>query len=293
MLVENSEIWFIANFFSGTLSFEKKEAITAIIEKLPNSKIFKTEYPNHACEIAQLAIDQKVKIVVAIGGDGTINEVASVLKGTNIALGIVPIGSGNGLARHLKIPLNSLTAIDRVLNGTITEIDTCTINEIPFFCTAGIGLDAQVAYDFSLQNRRGFSTYIITAIKVFIAYKSIDFKIFTANKSFNNTAFAITFANASQYGNDAIVAPESKIDDGLLDMVILKPFSVFNSIFLAIRLFNNSFSKSKFVKTIKGKVFNIITENKSCIIHFDGEPKLLNTNEIIVKIDDKKLKVIV
>ena len=198
-----------------------------------------------------------------------------------------------GLKRHLKIPLNSLTAIDRVLNGTITEIDTCTINEIPFCCTAGIGFDAQVAYDFSLQNRRGFSTYIITAIKVFIAYKSIDFKIFTANKSFNNTAFAITFANASQYGNDAIVAPESKIDDGLIDMVILKPFSVFNSIFLAIRLFNNSFSKSKFVKTIKGKVFNIITENKSCIIHFDGEPKLLNTNEIIVKIDDKKLKVIV
>lgn len=292
MLVENTEIWFIANFFSGTLSLEKKEAINAIIEKLPNCKIFKTEYPNHAKEIAHMAIEAGVKIVVAIGGDGTLNEVGSVLKGTSIAMGIVPIGSGNGLARHLKIPLVPQRAIDRILKGTATEIDTCTINEIPFFCTAGVGFDAQVAYGFSLQKSRGFFTYIITSIKTFFNYKAVDYQIDTIENSFKKNAFAITFANASQYGNDAIVAPESKIDDGLIDMVILRPFSVFNSIFLAIRLFSNSFSKSKFVETIKGKSFKILV-NSPCVIHFDGEPKVLNTNKIIVKIEDEKLKVIV
>ncbi|MES2795345.1 MAG: diacylglycerol kinase family lipid kinase, partial [Bacteroidota bacterium] len=108
----------------------------------------------------------------------------------------------------------------------------------------------------------------------------------------NLNAFAITFANASQYGNDAVVAPDSKIDDGLIDMVILRPFSVFNSIFIAIRLFTNSFSKSRFVTTIKGKEFEIQSTD-NLLIHFDGEPKVLNTNKLIVKVDDKKLKVII
>lgn len=292
MLPVNTDIWVIANFFSGTLSQFKKEEIAKEIAKLPNCKIFKTEYPNHAKEIAHLAIKAGVKIVVAIGGDGTLNEVGSVLRGTNIAMGIVPIGSGNGLARHLKISLVPKKAIECIRKGTITEIDTCTINEIPFFCTAGVGFDAHVANGFSQQKSRGFFTYIVTSIKTFFSYKSIDYQIDTIDSSFKKNAFAITFANASQYGNNAVVAPESKIDDGLIDTVILKPFSIFSSVFLAIRLFTNSFSKSKFVETIKGQSFKIKV-NSPCVIHFDGEPKILNTSELIIKIEEKKLKIIV
>ncbi len=287
-----SEIWFIANFYSGTLSSKAKESIANEIAKMPNCKLFKTEFPLHACHLAQNAIEAGIKTVVAIGGDGTLNEVGSILRGTNIAMGIIPIGSGNGLARHLKIPLNPLAAIRQIFSGKTLEIDTCTINNIPYFCTAGIGFDAQVAHNFSKKKKRGFLTYISTSIDTYFNYKSIEYQISTEEKSFKKNAFAITFANASQYGNDAVVAPNSKIDDGLIDMVILQPFSIFNSVNIAFRLFNNSFSKSEFVTTIKGQSFKIKVSN-NLLIHFDGEPKILNTNEITIKIDSKKLKVIV
>ena len=158
-------------------------------------------------------------------------------------------------------------------------------------CTAGVGFDAQVAYDFSKKKSRGFLNYIITSIQTFFGYKGIDCQLFCEEIETQQNAFAITFANASQYGNDAVVAPESSINDGLIDMVILKPFSFIDSIFIAIRLFTNSFSKSKFVTTIKGKQFELSTRH-NLLVHFDGEPKQLNTSKIIVRIDDKKLNVI-
>lgn len=290
-MTENTENWFVVNFFSGTLSFDKKQDIIKEINKYPNCKIFKTDYPLHAAKIAQNAVKSNIKTVVAIGGDGTLNEVGGVLKGTNVQMGIVPIGSGNGLARHLQIPLNPIKAIERVFEGNVFEIDTCTLNEFPFLCTAGVGFDAQVAYDFSKKGSRGFLNYIITSIQTFFGYKGVDCELVSDGVVNEQNAFAITFANASQYGNDAVVAPESSIDDGLIDVVILKPFSVLNSIFIAIRLFTNSFSKSKFVTTIKGTEFELKAKN-NLLVHFDGEPKLLNTNKIVVRIDEKKLKVI-
>jgi diacylglycerol kinase (ATP) len=290
-VTENTETWFVVNFFSGTLSFEKKQEIITEINKHPNCKIFKTDYPLHAAKIAQNAVESNIKTVVAVGGDGTLNEVGGILKGTNVQMGIVPIGSGNGLARHLKIPLNPIKAIQKVFEGNVFEIDTCMLNEFPFLCTAGVGFDAQVAYDFSQKKTRGFLIYILSSIQTFFGYKGIDCQIVNDSIERKENAFAITFANASQYGNDAVVAPESSIDDGLIDMVILKPFSVFSSIFIAIRLFTNSFSKSKFVTTIKGENFEL-TSNHNLLVHFDGEPKQLNTNKIVVKIDKKKLKVI-
>ena len=288
----NQEIWFIINFFSGTIQNEKKRVIVEEINKYPYTVIFETQYPKHAAELAQKAIEAGVKRVVAIGGDGTLNEVGSILRGSDVLMGIVPIGSGNGLARHLKIPLNPIMAIKKALLGNGFLIDTCTINEIPFFCTAGVGFDAQVAFDFSKKKSRGFITYIITSIQSFFVYKVAEYQVFVEEKNINVNAFAITFANASQYGNDAVVAPDSKIDDGLIDLVILRKFPIFASIFIAFRLFSDSFSRSKYVTTIKGTAFKIKAAG-NLIIHFDGEPMQLNTNELIVKIDDKKLKVIV
>ncbi|MES2794669.1 MAG: diacylglycerol kinase family protein, partial [Bacteroidota bacterium] len=201
-VIDNSEVWFIVNFFSGTLSFEKKEAIVYEIGKRSNYKIFKTEYPLHAAEIAQKAIDLNIHIVVAVGGDGTINEVGTILRGTEVKMGIIPIGSGNGLARHLKIPLNPIKAVAKVYEGNEFEMDTCSINEFPYLCTAGVGFDAQVAYDFSHKKSRGFLTYIITSIQTYFSFKCLDCQLVENKKNLNLNAFAITFANASQYGND-------------------------------------------------------------------------------------------
>jgi diacylglycerol kinase (ATP) len=284
----HSEIWFIVNLFSGSKSAGKKESLIAEINAKPNCKIIYTEFAGHAKEIAQKAIDCNINRVVAVGGDGTLNEIGSILRGSNTQMGIVPMGSGNGLARHLKIPLNPIDAAIRAINGHQLEIDTCTINDIPFFCTAGVGFDAYVAENFSKKKNRGFLTYIITSIQSFFSFKTVEMKI----ESKTYIPFAMTFANASQYGNEAIVAPESKIDDGLIDMVILKPFSIVLSLIIVWRLFNGTFSKSKYVETIKGERFSVFA-NSNLLIHFDGEPKLLNTNELIVEIDPRKLKVIV
>ncbi len=290
-MTDNQQVWFIINFFSGTLSIQKKEAILEKIKQIPDSKLFLTQYPNHASELAQRAIDNKVAKVVAVGGDGTLNEVGSVLMGTSVKMGIVPIGSGNGLARHLKIPLDAFEAINLAIDGNVFEIDTCTINEINYFCTAGVGFDAQVALDFSLKKSRGFLTYIITSIQSFFKFKPSNYTITFGGNQLNVLAFAVTFANASQYGNDAVVAPDSEIDDGLIDMVILRPFPLWYASILAFRLFTNSFSRSRYVTTYQGKEFAITSEN-NLIIHYDGEPKSLDDKKLFLKISPHKLKVI-
>jgi diacylglycerol kinase (ATP) len=291
-MFNNQEVWFIVNFFSGTLNGSLKNLIIEEIKRYPNVKIFYTEYPKHATFIAQKAINEGVMRVVAVGGDGTINEIAAELRGTSVQLALLPIGSGNGLARHLKIPLEPMKAIRKAFNGKIHEIDTCTINGIPFFCTAGVGFDAQVATNFHLNTKRGFLTYIITSVKTMLSYKPKHYSIIQNGKEISQKAFAITFANASQYGNDAVIAPNSKIDDGLIDMVILKPFPLFYVFVLGIRLFTNSYSKSNYVKTVQAAELRLKSTDNT-IIHFDGEPMQLNTNELLVKVDNKKLKVIV
>jgi diacylglycerol kinase (ATP) len=288
----SAEIWFIINAFSGHKKAKNRADLLVEINKYPNSKIIYTEYAGHATEIAKNAVNQGIERVIAVGGDGTINEVGSALRGTKTVMGIVPMGSGNGLARHLNLPLKTVQSVHRALNGKAFEIDTCTINEIPFFCTAGVGFDAFVAENFSKKSKRGFITYIITSIQSFFVFKPplLDIKFEQSNQIY--VPFAVTFANASQYGNNATVAPESEINDGLIDMVILKQFSIFASLLIAWRLFNGSFSKSKHVQTIKGETF-VLSAKEKLLIHYDGEPKWLNANEIVVKIDDKKLKVIV
>jgi diacylglycerol kinase (ATP) len=291
MVENNKEIWFIINMISGTKSLTIKNDLLNEISKISNTKIFKTEYAGHGHVIAHEAIKSNVSKVVAIGGDGTLNEVGSALRGSNVLMGVIPLGSGNGLARHLNIPLNPILALQKVLAGKEFEIDTCTINDIPFFCTAGVGFDAFVADNFAKKKTRGFITYIITAIQSFFKFKPAIYEFDNKNCQLNKTYFAITFANASQYGNDAVVAPDSSIDDGLIDMVLLKPFSIFHSASVGWRLFNYTFSKSKFVATIQDKYFEVIAA-ENLLIHFDGEPKQLNTNEIVVKINENKLKVI-
>lgn len=275
------------NPMSGTTTPAQKNKIKQIVSKLPESQLFFTEYVGHATEIAQRAVREGISKVVAIGGDGTVNEVGKGLIDSNTALGIVPIGSGNGLARHLKIPLKIDKAIQFALSQSAVLMDVCFLNDIPFFCTAGVGFDAEVAHEFAKQNSRGLKTYARMALKSFRTYKPDTFQIDSEDK----TVFAITFANATQYGNNAMISPKSKIDDGLIEMVILKPFPFGAAPIIGVRLFRGTLPNSRYIETQTGELFNLKSE-KNFLIHYDGEPHQLAINELKITIKKQSLKVI-
>jgi diacylglycerol kinase (ATP) len=281
-------IWFVMNPTSGTTTLAKKNKIKQFISKLPDSALIFTEYPGHATEIAQKAVREGVSKVVAIGGDGTVNEVGRGLIDSETALGIVPIGSGNGLARHLKIPLKTEKAIQFAVNQKIGKMDVCFLNDIPFLCTAGVGFDAEVANEFSKQPSRGLKTYAKMALKSFRTFKPEGYSF---DNQEDKTAFAITFANATQYGNNAIISPKSKIDDGLIEMVMLKPFPFGAAPIIGVRLFRGTLPNSRYIEMESGEAFSL-KSNKDFLIHFDGEPLQLNTNEIKITIKKQSLNVI-
>lgn len=281
-------VWFVMNLKSGTTTPAKKNKIKQFISKLPDCELIFTEYVGHATEIAQKAVIEGIDKVVAIGGDGTVNEVGKGLIGSKTALGIVPIGSGNGLARHLKIPLKIEKAIQFAVSQPVVEIDVCFLNEIPFFCTAGVGFDAEVANEFAKQESRGLKTYAKMALKSFRTFKPESYNF---DNQDDKTAFAITFANATQYGNNAMISPKSKIDDGLIEMVVLKPFPFGAAPIIGVRLFRGTLPNSRYIEMESGVAFSLKSK-KDFLIHYDGEPLQLNTNEIKVSIKKQSLNVI-
>jgi diacylglycerol kinase (ATP) len=169
-------IHFILNPNAGTNSLQKRERIVRLLNAIPNSKVWQTERVKHATELTQIALTEGATKVIAIGGDGTINEVASALLKTNIPMGIIPMGSGNGLARHLQIPLQFEKALYRAIDGNIISIDAGIWNERPFFCTAGIGFDAQVASQFASRGKRGFLNYLYSTLLSLSRYQAIEIK---------------------------------------------------------------------------------------------------------------------
>ena len=276
------------NLKSGTTTPAKKNKIKTLISKLPDCELIFTEYVGHATEIAQKAVSEGIQKVVAIGGDGTVNEVGKGLIGSETALGIIPIGSGNGLARHLKIPLKTEKAIQFAINQPFAEIDVCFLNEIPFFCTAGVGFDAEVANEFAKQQSRGLKTYAKMALKSFRTFKPENYHF---ENQEDKTAFAITFANATQYGNNAMISPKSKIDDGLIEMVVLKPFPFGAAPIIGVRLFRGTLPNSRYIEMQSAEEFSL-KSTKDFLIHYDGEPLQLHTNEIVITIKKQSLKVI-
>lgn len=213
-------------------------------------------------------------IVVACGGDGTVNKVASVIVNTTMALGILPLGSGNGLARSNKIPMNLKQALEVIAKGSVHKMDSALINGIPYFCTAGVGFDALIANCFATSTKRGFSTYISTTFKEFFNYKTNEYIITVDGIKTTIQAFLITIANAGQWGNDVYIAPGAKINDGLLRVSILKPFSKRAIPLIAIKLFLKQIDTSKSFMALVGKKIEIIF-NKELPVHFDGEPILV------------------
>ena len=252
-----------------------------------------TEYSGHATAIAQNAIEKGYKKIFAAGGDGTVNEIASALVKTNITLAILPMGSGNGLARHNNIPLDLKQAFLTGLYGDVRKIDCGTINGKKFFCAAGIGFDAHVSEKFAQSKTRGLSSYIHIATKEYLRYKSKNYKINIDNIiQLTRKAFFITFANANQFGNHAYVAPQANISDGQIDICILKPFAWFKGFKLAYQLFNKKIQSSKLYTSFKGEKI-IISSEMSIPFHYDGESIKNDSNQIEVTVIPESLRLVI
>lgn len=229
-------------------------------------------------------------IVVACGGDGTVNKVASVLVNTTMSLGIFPLGSGNGLARSNAIPMDYIKALRCIENAQIKRIDVAKINQHYFFCTAGIGFDAHIAHLFSSSTKRGFFTYITTTIKAFFGYKPFEYRLIIDDHSFSVKAFLITIANAGQWGNDVYIAPKAVMDDGILNVSILKPFSLFQALVIAIKLFGRKIHTSSALISKSGREI-VIEFDGELPVHYDGEPILMR-NKISINVIPQALQII-
>lgn len=275
-------VWFIVNPISGT---HGKEGIVRMIpglfpEDTFDTEIRYTERAGHAAEIAREAVVRKVDVVVAVGGDGTVNEVAGALVHTSVALGIVPCGSGNGLARHLGLPMNAEGALQVISECNIHCLDYGLINGNPFFCTAGVGFDAFLSDKFNKSGRRGLLSYVENALLEGVKYEPETYELEILGEEENKrsyTAFLITCANASQYGNDFYIAPQASMSDGLMDVTIMEPFNVFEAPQIAYQLVHRTIENNSRIKTFRCREL-VIRRTTPGVIHVDGDPKETTAN---------------
>ena len=291
-MTEKKSIVFVVNPISGTQG--KKAILKWIDERIDRSiydySIVRTEYAGHASQIAAEAVKDKADVVVAIGGDGTINEIARSLVHTDTALGIIPCGSGNGLARHLHIPMEPKAAIDIINCGEQLCIDYGKINNIPFFCTCGVGFDAFVSLKFADSGKRGLLTYLENTLHESLTYQPETYEIENEEGTVKHKAFLIACGNASQYGNNAYITPQASLMDGLMDITIMEPFTVLDVPSLSFQLFNKTIDQNSRVKTMRAKKIKIHRAQEG-VLHFDGDP-LMAGKELEVEIIPKGLRVV-
>jgi diacylglycerol kinase (ATP) len=268
-----TKIAFIINPSSGTKN--KKDFAQTILSEL-DSTLFEpefvfTKYRGHGRALAKEFVSRDFEIVVAVGGDGTVNEVARSLIHTNTSLGIIPTGSGNGLARHLGIPINAKKAIEQLNYSESILMDYGLVNDHPFFCTCGTGFDAYVSTEFAKGRKRGVMSYIEKIITGYFNYKSQHYHLEGEEIDLSVKAFVMTFANAAQWGNNAYIAPLASVQDGKMDISIMSSFPIIAIPTLALQLFTKTIDKDLFMTTLRSKeVF--LTRDESGPFHYDGEP---------------------
>ena len=256
---------------------------------LPN--IVFTEYAGHATELAHQYARMGFDAVVAVGGDGTVNEVARGLKDTKTALGILPMGSGNGFARHLNIPIRPQKALEMINHREPINVDDGLANGRLFVSTCGTGFDAVVADNFSGSNKRGFMTYLQNTLKVAFSYQPQTYHIVGDGLDVTHKAFLITFANTNQWGYEAMIAPKASVQDGKMDIMLMSSHAILGSASLALRLFTGSIDNSYFMDTIRAKEITLEREEVAPF-HIDGDPVEMD-KDIHIKIVADGLKVLV
>jgi YegS/Rv2252/BmrU family lipid kinase len=252
--------------------------------------IYPTEYGGHAKEIVLKGLEEGVRYFIAVGGDGTINEVGSVLKGKDAALGIIPMGSGNGLAKHIGMSTDYNQAILQLCNAKENRIDTLTINNKFAVNVSGFGFDGYVAYRFNHHGKRGLSTYTKIGLTEYFKYPLHDFEISFDNQKKQVKKHMLVIANASQFGNAAIIAPTADLTDGIIEIVAVELPPVLNIPSILYRLFTGKLKDNKYIQTYKCKSL-IASSNKPVHLHIDGE-SMEPVNEITVSIEPKSLSIL-
>ncbi len=282
------KIAFIINPISGTI---QKKAIIDYLKELfiPSkgyeSSFYKTVGPGDAYSAAVKYKERKFDIVVAVGGDGTVNQVAKGLIGSNTKLAVIPLGSGNGLARHLKIPLSYQKAVEVILQGKSRLIDAGKINDEIFFCTAGLGFEAVIGGKFNSAGTRGLMTYVEQCAKEYVNYRREQYRISIPGYEYDTKAFLVTFANCSQWGNNVFIAPDADIADGMIDMVVWKRAPLATMPILTAGLFLKTIQYSEFVDTFRCREVKITRQNAG-LIQFDGESRMMGTEIVVSVIPD-------
>ena len=286
------KILFVINPISGGKSkYNFPEKIDKYLDKSKfDYECVFTEYHGHGSILVAEGIKNGVDILVAVGGDGTINEVAGEVEGTDKLMGIIPFGSGNGLARSLGIPLRDVQAIKRINKLHISKIDSGTFNGRKFFNMAGIGFDAQISARFAENVKRGLSSYVKIAFSEVSNYRSQNYHLKIDGKEYEHKAFMISVANSSQYGNNAHISPFASLNDGLLDICILRPFPLYKFPAIALRMFRKNSHKSNYLEIIQGSNITIKRE-RDAAVHLDGDPFNMGT-ELSIGIKPQSLNIL-
>ena len=262
-----------------------------IRERSLDADIVITEHSRHAHELARRAVDDGCGLVVAIGGDGTLNEVAGALVNTPAVFGLIPCGSGNGLGRHLGIFGRGDGAFQTLVDGRVREIDTGEVNGFPFFNAMGLGFDAEIADRFNQLTSRGLPAYVRTTLSTLTGYRPQSYRIRNGTASVDTPAFILTVANSDQYGNNCYIAPGASVDDGQLDLTVIRRANVLNAVPLAARLFLGNIGGSGSVVRLRGTHFTIERPAPG-LVHTDGETHA-TTATLEINVRPRSLRIMV
>lgn len=283
----------IINPASGTSKKKNiPEKASLILDKSKfDIHILNTEYAGHGYELARQVAADKMDYVIAVGGDGTVNEIGRGLLNTETAMGIIPLGSGNGLARDLRISRNVERALEVINEEYFITMDYGMANDRIFFCTCGVGFDANVAYEIAGKKNRGFLMYLQQMTKKFFNSKPESYRVVSSEEVFENDMFLITCANTGQYGYGAYIAPHADVQDGLLAVSMMLPINLLHVPKIAMQMFNRTLDKNaKLTEILTPEI--IIKRDKEGPMHLDGDSYMEGKN-IHVRIIPKGLKVLV
>lgn len=286
------KIRFIVNPFSGTSG---KNSIPDLLKELLDHSKFEyevvfTEYAGHAIDLAKKGVESNCDYIAAVGGDGSVNEIAKSLINSHATLIVIPGGSGNGFAMHLGLGRNIRKAIQIINTGQIIKVDTCTANDRFFINVSGIGFDARIAYITKKNKKRGFLPYFMTSLREARKFKPQKLKIKIDDVSFEGEYAAAVVANASMYGYHFTIAPLASMQDGIMDLMLIKKAPLYKYFFTIFRFLNRTLHKSKITETLQGNHISITTVEES-YLHVDGEG-YRSSKELTFKMFPGSLKVL-